>query len=77
MLLSINERFYNPSASISQYAVNTVEEVKSIINKFDKHKYKFIISATTTNDLIKVIYLSYELDALNISYKMNGQLTIV
>lgn len=74
MLISIQKRFYDPSY-IEYYSANTISDAINFIKKFNDHTYYFTISATTTDEIIKVVALSYELDSLDICYKIKVELT--
>lgn len=75
MLITINKRFYGPSY-IEYYSADTIAEAISIIKKFNNHTYRIEISAKTTDEIINVVTLSYELDKLNISHQINRALKI-
>lgn len=75
MLICISKRFYDPSY-IEYYSADTITEAISIIEKFNDHTYNIKISATTADDIIQVLHLSYELEKLDVSHQLIGTLKI-
>ena len=73
LLITIEKRYYDPS-SLEWYSAESIEEVKEIVNHYNKHKYKFQISSDNEDDHLKLVELSYELDELNIPHAINGSI---